>query len=145
MTALPRNTILTGDATTRLSELPAASVDCVVTSPPYFQLRDYRSEGQIGLEAHVDGWVEALRLVIWEIARVLKPAGAFWLNLGDSFSRHPRYGAPAKSLLLAPERLIVALSGDGWLVRNKVIWAKPNPMPSSVRDRLSLTWVSAIL
>jgi site-specific DNA-methyltransferase (adenine-specific) len=63
-----------------------------------------------------------------------------WLNLADSFSRHARYGGPPKSLLLAPERLLLALARDGWLVRNKVIWAKANPMPSSVGDRLSLTY-----
>jgi DNA modification methylase len=63
-----------------------------------------------------------------------------WLNLGDSFSRHAKYGAPPKGLLLAPERLLLALAQDGWLVRTKVIWAKSNPMPSSVTDRLSLTY-----
>jgi len=71
---------------------------------------------------------------------VLKTSGSLWLNLGDSFSRHQRYGAPSKGLLCAPERLLLALAADGWLVRNKVIWAKPNPMPSSVTDRLSLTY-----
>lgn len=140
MTELPRNTILTGDAVSVLSELPDASVDCVVTSPPYYQLRDYGVVGQLGLEPTVDGWVEGLRQVARQIGRVLKPSGAFWLNLGDSFSRHERYGAPPKGLLLAPERLVLALTRDGWLVRNKVIWAKSNPMPSSIRDRLTLTW-----
>ena len=75
-----------------------------------------------------------------EIDRVLKPTGSFWLNLGDSFSRHPRFGAPPKSLLLAPERLLMALVNRGWIVRNKVVWAKPNPMPASVSDRLNTTW-----
>jgi DNA modification methylase len=140
MTEMPRNTILTGDAGAVLAELPEASVDCAVTSPPYYQLRDYGAAGQLGLEPSVDGWVQALRTVAGQIARVLKPSGAFWLNLGDSFSRHCRYGAPAKGLLLAPERLVLALAADGWLVRNKVIWAKTNPMPSSIRDRLTLTW-----
>jgi site-specific DNA-methyltransferase (adenine-specific) len=140
MRALPRNTILTGDAAHVLATLPGASVDCVVTSPPYYQLRDYGEAGQLGLEATVEDWVSDLRAVTQEVARVLKPAGAFWLNLGDSFSRHERYGAPPKALLLAPERRLLALAGDGWLVRNKVIWAKTNPMPSPIRDRLSLTW-----
>jgi site-specific DNA-methyltransferase (adenine-specific) len=140
MTELPRNTILTGDATAILADLPEASVDCVVTSPPYYQLRDYGEPGQLGLEANVDDWAANLRAVARQIGRVLKPSGAFWLNLGDSFSRHARYGAPAKGLLLAPERLVLALAADGWLVRNKVIWAKTNPMPSSIRDRLTLTW-----
>jgi len=140
MTQLPRNTILIGDASARLRELPGSSVDCVITSPPYFQLRNYQTSGQIGLEPHVDGWVTALRRVFAEAARVLKPTGALWLNLGDSFSRHQRYGASPKSLLLAPERLLLALAADGWIVRNKVIWSKTNPLPSSVTDRLTLTY-----
>ena len=75
-----------------------------------------------------------------ELARVLRPTGCLWLNLGDSYSRNPRFGAPPKSLLLGPERLMLALSERGWLVRNKVVWAKPNPMPASVTDRLNTTW-----
>jgi len=136
----PRNTILTGDALAILRELPSASVDTVVTSPPYYALRDYGSPGQLGLEANVAGWVAGLRQVLREAGRVLVPTGGLWLNLGDSFSRHPRYGAAAKSLILAPERLVLALEQDGWIVRNKVIWAKTNPLPSSVTDRLSLTY-----
>jgi len=137
--SLPRNTILLGDAGQRLRELPADSIDSVVTSPPYYQLRDYGVAGQIGLEPRVDDWVGALRRVFREITRVLKPAGAVWLNLGDAYSRHVRFGAPPKGLLMAPERLVVALTRDGWLVRNKVIWAKPNAMPHSVTDRLNTT------
>jgi site-specific DNA-methyltransferase (adenine-specific) len=140
MKKLPRKTILTGDAATVLQALPSASVDCVITSPPYYQLRDYGVGGQLGLEPTVDDWVEGLRQALAEVARVLKPAGAMWLNVADSFSRHRRYGAPPKGLLLAPERLLLALARDGWLVRNKAVWAKPNPMPSSVTDRLSLTY-----
>lgn len=140
MTSLPRNTILIGDALVRLRELPSAAVDCVITSPPYYQLRDYGVDGQIGLEDTVDAWVEGLRAVCAEVARVLKPAGAFWLNLGDSYSRHTRYGAPPKSFLLGPERLALALVRDGWTIRNKVVWAKTNPVPNSVRDRLNATY-----
>ncbi len=136
----PRNTILIGDAGEQLAQLPAACVDCVVTSPPYFQLRNYQVDGQLGTEPTIAGWVADLRTVMREVARVLTPTGGLWLNLGDSFSRHPRYGAPVKGLLLAPERLLLALAQDGWLVRNKVIWAKTNPMPSSVGDRLTLTY-----
>src|SRR5262245_26649938 len=131
MKDLPRNRILQGDAATVLRRLPQASVDCVVTSPPYFALRDYGHDGQLGLEDTVHGWVENLRAVCQEVWRVLKPAGAFWLNLGDSFSRHEQYGAPAKSLLLGPERLLLGLAEDGWLVRNRVVWAKSNALPSS--------------
>ncbi|WP_045877254.1 site-specific DNA-methyltransferase [Pseudofrankia sp. DC12] len=140
MTELPRNIILTGDAATRLRELPAATVDCVITSPPYYALRNYGHDDQLGLEATVDEWVAGLMPVFRELARVVKPTGSVWLNLGDSFSRHARYGAAPKGLLLAPERLVLALSGAGWLVRNKVVWAKTNPMPSSIQDRLTLTY-----
>lgn len=135
-----RNTILVGDALQRLRELPNASVDCCITSPPYFGLRNYHVAGQLGLESTVAEWVEQLRMVTTEVARVLKPTGSLWLNLGDSYSRQAKCGAPAKSLLLAPERLLLALAADGWIVRNKVIWAKTNPMPTSVGDRLNTTY-----
>ena len=140
MSGLPRNTILLGDVIDRLRGLPADAIDCVVTSPPYFQLRDYGATGQLGQEATVEEWVANLRRVLREVGRVLKPAGSVWLNLGDSFSRHHRYGGPPKGLLLAPERLVVGLAAEGWIVRNKVIWAKTNPMPTSVTDRLTLTY-----
>jgi DNA modification methylase len=99
-------------------------------------------KGQIGLEATVDDWVTKLRAVFAEVARVLTPTGSIWIDLGDSYSRHPRYGAAAKSLLLAPERLLLALVEDGWIARNKVVWAKANPMPSSVTDRFTATYDS---
>ena len=140
MNPVPRNVVLIGDARHRLRELPAASVDSVITSPPYFRLRDYGIDGQIGLEPHVDGWVTELRRVLQETARVLKPTGSLWLNLGDAYSRHPSHGAPPKSLLLGPERVALGLIRDGWVIRNKVIWAKTNPMPASVKDRLACTW-----
>jgi site-specific DNA-methyltransferase (adenine-specific) len=137
---LPRKQILLGDAAERLQEVPNDSIDCVVTSPPYYALRDYGVPGQIGLEANVDGWVSSMRNVLYEVARVLKPGGSLWLNLGDSFSRHPKYGAPPKGLLAAPERLLLALMDDGWIVRGKVIWNKPNGMPNSVADRPNLNY-----
>jgi DNA modification methylase len=134
------NRIIVGDALEKLRTLPSSSVDCVITSPPYFLLRNYGHRDQLGLEATVTEWVDHLVSVMDEIARVLKPTGSVWLNLGDSFSRGHRYGAPAKSLLLGPERLLLALADRGWIVRNKVIWAKPNPMPASVADRLTCSW-----
>ncbi|MGH3924906.1 MAG: DNA-methyltransferase, partial [Pseudonocardiaceae bacterium] len=135
--SLPRRQVLIGDARARLRELPDASVDCVITSPPYFGLRDYAVDGQLGAEGHVDAWVKEILDVCRDLARVLKPTGSLWLNLGDGYSRHPKEGAAKKSLLLGPERVALALTGEGWLLRNKVIWAKTNPMPSSVSDRLS--------
>ena len=117
----------------------------MVTSPPYFLLRNYGVDGQIGLEASVHGWVDHLVAVLTEVARVLKPTGSVWLNLGDTYARNLRHGAMPKSLVLAPERLAVALVTSGWRVRNKVVWAKPNPMPASVKDRLSSTWEPMLL
>ena len=140
MNQLARNRVLVGDVRERLGEIPEASIDCVITSPPYFQLRDYGISGQIGLEESVGGWVSELRVALNGLARVLKPTGSIWVNLGDTYSRHANYGAAPKSLLLAPERLLLALAGDGWIVRNKIIWAKTNPMPHAVGDRLSNTY-----
>jgi DNA modification methylase len=133
----PRNLILQGDAVEQLGDLADASIDCVVTSPPYFRLRNYQVTGQLGLEPHVDDWVRELRAVLHEVARVLVPTGTVWLNLGDSFSTHPREGARRKSLLMAPERLALALMDDGWTIRNKVVWHKTNTVPTSVTDRLA--------
>jgi site-specific DNA-methyltransferase (adenine-specific) len=142
---LPRNQILIGDAATRLGQLPANSVDCVITSPPYFGLRDYGEPDQLGLEPTVDQWVHDLVQVGAEVGRVLKPSGSFWLNVADSYSQHPKEGAPKKSLLLGPQRLALALVADGWIMRNHVIWHKTNPMPSNVTDRLSCTHESVYL
>ncbi|MFD6883667.1 DNA-methyltransferase [Rhodococcus sp. NPDC060084] len=140
MSSVPRNQVLVGDALDRLRTLPSESVDMVLTSPPYFRLRDYGAHGQLGLEPHVDDWVTALAAVSREIRRVLVPTGTVWLNVGDTYATHTDQGAPAKSLTLAPERLVLALQAEGWIVRNKIIWAKTNPMPTSVRDRLSCTY-----
>lgn len=136
----PRNTVLQGDALDVLRTLPEASVECVVTSPPYFAVRDYHVDGQLGMEANIEQWVENLRAVAAEVARVLAPWGALWLNVADVYARRPGEGAPAKSLLLGPERLVQALLADGWLVRNRLAWVKPNPMPSSAADRLTGSW-----
>jgi site-specific DNA-methyltransferase (adenine-specific) len=140
MSGLATNRILVGDARQVLRNLPSSSIDCVVTSPPYFRLRNYQHDDQIGLERHVDQWVESLLTVMREVARLLKPAGSLWLNLGDTYARSAADGAIAKSLVLAPERVARAMAAEGWTIRNKVIWAKPNPMPTSVRDRLACTY-----
>lgn len=135
----PRNQIIIGDVRARLKELPDDSVDCIVTSPPYFALRDYGNKNQLGLEPTVDDWVANLLTVARDLKRVLKPTGVLWLNLGDSYAHHPREGAPKKSLLLGPSRVALGMVGDGWLLRNHIVWAKTNPMPSNVTDRLSTT------
>jgi DNA methylase len=102
----PRNVVLEGDAIAVLKTLADSSVESCITSPPYFQARHYHAgEHELGQEQHVDAWVESLRVVTREIARVLVPTGSLWLNVGDLYSRHTSLGAPPKSLLLGPERL----------------------------------------
>ncbi len=140
LATVPRRELLVGDATEQLRRLPDHSIDMVLTSPPYFRLRNYQHANQIGLEATIDEWVDQLAAVAAEAARVLVPTGTLWLNLGDTYATHPRQGAARKSLLLGPERLLLRLQGAGWIVRNKVVWAKPNPMPISVTDRLAATY-----
>jgi DNA modification methylase len=121
-------TILVGDVRQRLQELPDGSVQCVVTSPPYWGLRDYGHEGQIGLEQTPDEYVAEMVAVFREVRRVLADDGTLWLNLGDSY-------ASGKQLVGIPWRVAFALQADGWWLRQDIIWAKPNPMPESVKDR----------
>jgi len=137
----PRNQVIEGDALAVLPRLAAASVEAVITSPPYFRARRYGAgSGELGQERAIDDWVAALRSVSGEVARVLVPTGSYWLNVGDLYSRRIELGAPPKSLLLGPERLIRSLLADGWIVRNRVAWIKTTPLPSPVRDRLTNGW-----
>jgi DNA modification methylase len=141
--------------------LPAQSVHCCVTSPPYFGLRDYGVAGQIGLEATPDAYVAELVAVFREVRRVLRDDGTLWLNLGDSYAasgrgggggsfqdddigtkvssannrRAPVAGLKQKDLIGIPWRVAFALQADGWYLRQDIIWSKPNPMPESVTDR----------
>lgn len=140
MSQPPRNRVIVGDARSSLRKVPRTSIDMVLTSPPYFRLRDYATPGQVGLEGEVEEWVTALRGIARQVHGVLTPTGSFWLNVSDTYATHPREGTGRKSLLLGPERLALALTADGWLLRNKIIWQKANPMPTSVRDRLACTW-----
>jgi site-specific DNA-methyltransferase (adenine-specific) len=143
--ALPRNTILAGDARRVLAGLLPESVDCCVTSPPYANaVRDYGVAGQLGREPSIAAYVENLVAVLRGVRRVLKNSGALWLNLGDSFSKHIRQGTPRGSLLLAPQRVALALAADGWIIRNVVVWSKPSPLPQSAADRLSPTYETVI-
>jgi DNA modification methylase len=142
---LPRNTILCGDARQVLADLLPESVDCCITSPPYAnRLRDYGVAGQLGREASITEYVANLREVLRLIRCVLKDSGSLWLNLGDATSKHRRQGAARGALLLAPQRVALALAADGWIVRNVLIWHKPNPLPQSARDRLSPTYETVI-
>jgi len=121
-----------GDATEVLAEMPESSVHCVVTSPPYFGLRDYDVEGQIGLEDSLEEFVGSIVEVAEEIRRVLRPDGDFWLNLGDSFDDR-------KCKMLAPHRVAIALIDAGWIVRQDNVWSKTDPVPNPVKDRHATT------
>ena len=125
------NKILTGDVFDRLPELPDESVHMVMTSPPYWNLRDYGEADQLGLEETPEEFVENLADVFDEVKRVLRPDGSLWLNLGDTYDD--------KDLQQIPARVALELQGCGWMLRNRVTWAKPNPMPQSVKDRLNDT------
>ena len=153
----------TGDALQTLRTLESDSVDCCVTSPPYWGLRDYGHAGQMGLEKTPAAYVEAMRQVFAEVRRVLKPEGTLWLNLGDSYAagaggsqgknshfvnreacmNGTRLKARSsivdalkpKDLVGIPWRVAFALQADGWYLRQDIIWHKPNPMPESVTDR----------
>lgn len=152
------STIFEGDALTVLRRLPSGFARCVVTSPPYWGLRDYGIEGQIGLEETLPQFLNRLVAVFAEVKRVLADDGTLWLNIGDGYtSGNRRYRAPdrknparamrirpdtpeglkPKDLIGIPWRLAFALQSDGWYLRSDVIWHKPNAMPESVKDRPS--------
>lgn len=157
--------IICGDSLKVLQSLPDNTVNCCVTSPPYFGLRDYDIDGQVGLETSPDEYVNTIVSIMTEVRRVLADDGTLWLNLGDSYNgsnkagnpnseyakRHTAFGKPLdkqyhgvpvnidwlkpKDLIGIPWMVAFALRASGWYLRSDIIWAKPNPMPSSVRDR----------
>ena len=119
-----------GDSLEVARTLPDGSVDCIVTSPPYYGLRDYGSDGQYGAEPTLAAYVETMRNLFCELRRVLADDGTLWLNLGDSYNK-------LKQLQGVPWRVAFALQEDWWVLRNDIIWHKPNAMPESVTDRLT--------
>lgn len=136
--------IMCGDVMDCLPMLDTNSVQCCVTSPPYFNLRDYGTPGQIGREARLEDYVEKLVEVFREVRRILRPDGTLWLNIGDSYTSGNRKtrdhdwklpGIKPKDLIGLPWMLAFALRADGWYLRQDIIWHKPNAMPESVRDR----------
>jgi DNA modification methylase len=154
--------LLYGDCLAMLKCLPEKSVQCCVTSPPYFGLRDYSVDGQLGLEPTPDEYVQKLVRVFREVKRVLRDDGTLFLNLGDSYSGSGKgvwdvpeerktkvketyrpstnpvktyTGLKPKDLIGIPWRVAFALQADGWYLRQDIIWHKPNPMPESVKDR----------
>jgi len=153
--------IIQGDCLEVLNTLDDTSIDCCVTSPPYWGLRDYGIEGQLGLENTPEEYIGKLVSIFREVRRVLKDEGTLWLNLGDCYAgsnsagiednkaagkgsrktvikERPNKvvkGLKPKDLVGIPWRVAFALQADGWYLRSDIIWHKPNPMPESVRDR----------
>lgn len=130
--------LFVGDAERELRGLESRSVDCVVTSPPYFRLRDYGIEGQIGRETAVDEYLERMLRVTRQIYRVLKPDGLFFLNIGDTYSgtKGRKVGdMPSGNLLFVPHRLVMAMQQEDWIIRQDIIWHKTNAMGGNIKDR----------
>lgn len=150
-----------GDALENLTTLAAGSIDCIITSPPHLGLRDYGTEGQIGLEETLDEYLDNLTAVFMEAHRALADDGTFWLNMGDTYGRGSRpLTQPAqtfekgknrekrpqdsrslklrnKSLIGIPWKIAFALQDRGWLLRSEIIWHKPNPTPEAIKDRVT--------
>jgi DNA modification methylase len=158
------NKIINIDCLEGLKQLPDNSIDCCVTSPPYWGLRDYGHDDQIGLEQSPEEYVDKIVLLFGEVKRALKDDGTLWLNLGDSYYNFRGYtdyavkqsissndahvmnspcgkrnakidGLKGKDLVGIPWMVAFALRADGWYLRQDIIWHKPNPMPESVTDR----------
>ena len=155
---LERNRVHNLDVLDGLRQMEDGCVQTVVTSPPYWSLRDYGVAGQIGLEPTLEEYIERLVGVFREVRRVLRKDGTCWVNMGDGYASNPASGGPGqqeggehhrtpkrgynrplglkpKDLCGVPWRLALALQADGWWLRSDIIWAKPNPMPESVTDR----------
>jgi len=127
--------VLIGDILEELSQLPDRSIDVIVTSPPYWKQRDYRIHGQIGQEETSEEYVQRLAKVSDGLRRVLKEEGSFFLNIGDKFG-------DKKNLEMIPSRVALEMQKRGWILRNFIVWYKPNHMPTSVDDRFGTTWES---
>lgn len=152
--------LILGDALARLREMPARSVRCCITSPPYWGLRDYGIENQIGAEMELNDFLDKLVEVFGEVRRVLADDGTFWLNIGDGFTSGGRAtrdadrknaargmdyrpptpeGLKPKDLIGVPWKLAFKLQEDGWYLRTDIVWHKPNGQPESVKDRPTRT------
>lgn len=167
-----KHTLINADVLEGLQKLQDKSIHTVVTSPPYWAVRDYGIDGQLGLESNVDKYLQKMVEVFREVRRVLRDDGTLWLNIGDKYvtnsvgrsdiggmihsGKNPKslkrsyrrdkaavcpdqtgfvYDLPEKNLMMIPARLAIALQLDGWILRQDIIWHKPNPMPESVTDR----------
>lgn len=158
------NKIICGQAAQILERLPDESVDCVMTSPPYWALRDYGVKGQLGLEARFQDYIDKLCALFDEVKRILKKDGTCWVNLGDTYatssrkdrtlknrqpllskaairalpSRQPTTDLHGKCLVQIPSRFALEMTNRGWILRNEIIWHKPNCMPTSAKDRFTV-------
>ncbi len=157
------NKILEGDALQELKKLPSESINCVMTSPPYWALRDYQVRGQLGLEPTFDEYIKHLCDIFDEVQRVLRKDGTCFVNLGDTYStvsgnmrskefNHPKYQKAKKvmnftqpktelldkTLIMIPFRFAIEMVNRGWILRNTIIWHKANCMPSSAKDRFTV-------
>jgi len=158
------NKVICGDCLEVMKDIPDNSIDCMVTSPPYWALRDYGVEGQIGLEPTFQEYIEKLITIFDEVKRILKKEGTCFVNIGDTYiskgeTRHigysdpknPKVGVknyiepsallqsiPEKCLTQIPSRFAIEMSNHGWILRNEIIWYKRNCMPSSVKDRFTV-------
>jgi len=132
------NEIVCGDSLEILKTLPGKIIQCCVTSPPYWGLRDYGVDDQLGMEDTPEEYVSKMVDVFREVRRVLRVDGTLWLNLGDSYASKQTgkiEGIKTKDLVGIPWMVAFALRSDGWYLRQDIIWSKPNPMPESVTDR----------
>lgn len=156
---LELNNIYNLDALEGLKKLDDCSIDCIITSPPYYQLRDYGHEEQIGQEPTFYEYIDKLVVVFEECKRILKNTGTLWIVISDSFNgskfnvtdrksqifnqeikKRQIKTINRKSLLGIPSRLMIRLIDNGWILRNEIIWEKPNVMPSSVKDRFTINY-----
>ena len=162
---LPINQIICGDALQVLKEMPSGAVNCCISSPPYWALRDYGVDGQLGLEKTFEEYIDKLCTIYDEVRRVLRNDGTCFVNLGDTYGTHAgtknskhahnfrsaetaiaegvyqprkRQSVPEKSLCLIPQRFAIEMVNRGWILRNTIVWHKPNPMPSSAKDRFTV-------
>ena len=129
--------ILIGDAKEKLKELETESIQSVITSPPYWGLRDYGHAKQIGLEKNPNEYIDNMVKIFNEVLRVLKKDGTLWLNIADSYSSisDSKIGLKNKDLVGIPWMLAFALRMNGWYLRQDIIWSKPSPMPEPIKDR----------
>lgn len=134
---LELNKIYQGDVLEVLKTIPNESIDMCITSPPYWNMRDYGVEGQLGNENSYDEYLSKLDAIFDEVKRILKNTGSCWVNIGDVYSKNNKFNAKKQSLIGIPDRFKIKMIDKGWLCRNEIIWHKPNAMPSSAKTRFN--------